>query len=392
MSKDTTAMGFEVARYLAEEIGIRFAGETSEARAADYVASQFRQLGYAVQEQPFQFLGWEIKDQAQLKITFPEERTMLVFPFIWSGSTPPEGVEGLVTYAGRMSIIELFEWDKYALTDPASGEALAYFAGREDGPPVSMAQTSATFTAPIVTMGREDFAKVKAWEAAGEDVRAWMKVSTTFKPGARSKNIIATLPGRELNQAVILCAHYDTQYNTPGAYDNASSVGLLLEIASRLRKKSFRRPIHFISFGNEEYLFVGSEYYVKTLKERGQLNDIKVVVNVDAILIGDKRDSLLGGAVVHHTEDDLDLGGRVKAITATEGVDRAYPIMYESPPSPSSDHAPFVREGIPAVKLFDAAPVWFHTPQDTFDRIDYDAWDASVRCVQHLVEELADLP
>jgi hypothetical protein len=385
-------IGFEVARYLAEDIGVRFSGTPAEARAAAFVAEQFRSLGYPVQEQPFRFLGWEMTEPAQLTFLSPETREVPIYPFIWSDATPPQGVEGRVRHAGRINIIELFEWDKFALLDPNTGEALGYLAARGDGPAVSMPQTSPIFTFPIAVVGRDDYAAIKRWEAAGQEIRARLKVGARFKPGTPSRNIIATLPGKELEQGIVLCAHYDSEYNTPGAYDNASGIGLILEIAARLRGRSFRRPIYIIAFGAEEYLFVGAAYYVMSLKERGQLNRVLAAVNVDSILIPDKRDSLLGGAVVHHTEDTLELGRRVRAIAEEEGVASTYNITYESPPSPSSDHAPFVREGIPAVKLLDAAPVWFHTPQDTFDRIDQRSWELSVRCVQRLVEELADLP
>jgi hypothetical protein len=385
-------MGFEAARYLAEDIGIRFSGTPAEVRAADFVAEQFRSLGYPVEEQPFRFLGWEMTEPAQLTFSSPAMREVPVHPFIWSDATPQEGVEGRVERVGRMDVIGLFEWDKFALIDPKTDEPLGYFGARADGPTVSMAQASAIFTVPLVVVGRDDLALIEGWEAAGQEMRARLKVSARFKPGAVSRNIIATLPGTESEQGIVLCGHYDSQYNTPGGYDNASGMGLVLEVAARLRHESFRRPIYFIGFGAEEYLYVGADYYVMSLKERGQLNRVAAAVNVDSILIPDKRDSLLGGAVVHHTEDAMEIGRRVRAITEEEGLSSIYNITYESPPTFSGDHAPFVREGIPAVKLLDAAPVWFHTPQDTFDRIDQRAWEDSVRCVQRLVQELAASP
>jgi hypothetical protein len=391
MIEQKTSFGFESARYLAEEIGIRFSGTPSEERAAAYVADRFRSLGYTVEEEPFQFLGWSVTEPAVLTILAPERREVSVNPFIWCASTPPEGVEGRVERAGRMNIIELFEWDKFAIVDPTTGEPLAYFAARDDGQTVSMAQASSTFTVPVVTVGKEDFEQIRRWEAAGQEIRASMKVSVSFNPNTRSRNIITHLPGKDLEKAVLLCAHYDSQYNTAGAYDNASSVGLILEVAAQLHGRSFRRPVYFISFGAEEYLWVGSAYHVKTLKELGQLGRYFAAVNIDAILIPNMRDSLLGGSVVHYTDDALHLDQRVRRITQEQGIPASYNITYTTPPSPSSDHAPFVREGIPAIKLFDAAPYWFHTPYDTFEKIDFTSWDYSRICVQRLVEELADL-
>lgn len=384
--------GFETARFLADSIGVRFSGTDAEVRAGNYVAEQLANLHYEVKKQPFRFLGWEVTEPAELTFLEPEHISIPIYPFVWSGSTPPEGVVGCIEPAGRINIIELFEWDRFALIDDRTGEEVAYLAARDDGPTVAMPLSIPTFTAPTVAIGRDEYALMRTWMQAGQSVRARLKVATRFNPDAQSANYIASLSGTGKLPAIVLCAHYDTEYNTPGGYDNASGMGLVVEVAARLRGKTFRRPVHFIAFGAEEYLFVGSAFYVQGLKQRGQLGGIGAVVNIDSILISDKRDSLLGGAVVHHTEDAFELASRIATIVESAGVTASYKISYASPPSPSSDHAPFVREGIPAVKLFDAAPIWFHTPFDTFDRIDPDAWELATRCVQQLIEELADMP
>lgn len=392
MSQKLTSFGFEVARYLADKIGIRFSGTSAEELAATYVTEQFHSLGYSVEEEPFRFLGWEQTAPAKLTLFTPEAREIPVNPFIWSDSTPEGGVEGVVKRAGRMNIIGLFEWDKFAIVNPKNDEPLAFFAARDDGMTVSMAQASSTFTEPVVTVGKEDFQFIQKMEKEGKEIRARMQVSTRYKPGTRSRNIIAKIPGTATEKGIVLCAHYDSQYNTPGAYDNASSVGLILEIAKQFKGRSFLRPITFISFGAEEYLWVGAAHHIKSLKERGELDKYFAAVNIDAILIPDERDSLLGGSVIHHTRDFLEFDKRIQRILKEEKVPSLYNITFTDPPSPSSDHAPFVREGIPAVKLFDAAPYWFHTPYDTFEKIDFTSWDYSRRCAQRLVEELANLP
>ena len=60
MNDKNTSFGFESARYLAEDIGIRFSGTPAEVAAADYVSQQFKSLGFTVQMEPFKFLGWEM--------------------------------------------------------------------------------------------------------------------------------------------------------------------------------------------------------------------------------------------------------------------------------------------------------------------------------------------
>ena len=224
---------------------------SSEERAAAYVAEQFRSLGYAVVEEPFRFLGWSITAG---KPDYPDARSP------WNRGQPFHLVRLHSCRRGRrsgrkrlggMNIIELFEWDKFAITDTKTGEG----AGLSSMPPatghgqsVSMTQASSTFTNPVVTVGkrglRTDPVLVKP---PGRKFGTHEGESASFKPGTRSRNIIAKLPGKALEKGIVLCAHYDSQYNTAGAYDNASSVGLILEQSTTARG-SFSPPDLFHLF------------------------------------------------------------------------------------------------------------------------------------------------
>lgn len=67
------------------------------------------------------------------------------------------------------------------------------------------------------------------------------------------RNIEVDLYGREQREEILVVgAHYDTTWLTPGADDNASGVAGLLEIARALKGKRLPRTIRFIAFANEE--------------------------------------------------------------------------------------------------------------------------------------------
>lgn len=73
------------------------------------------------------------------------------------------------------------------------------------------------------------------------------------------RNITVNLYGREKrNEVIVVGAHYDTVWLTPGADDNASGVAGLLEIARVLSGRHFARTIRFIAFTNEEEPFYGT--------------------------------------------------------------------------------------------------------------------------------------
>ncbi|MFQ6061309.1 MAG: M28 family peptidase, partial [Thermoplasmata archaeon] len=72
-------------------------------------------------------------------------------------------------------------------------------------------------------------------------------------------NIIATKPGKNINQIVVIGAHYDTIDNTPGADDNGSGIAALLELARVLGKYSYSKTLVLVAFDMEEIGFAGSK-------------------------------------------------------------------------------------------------------------------------------------
>jgi len=72
------------------------------------------------------------------------------------------------------------------------------------------------------------------------------------------ENIIVNIYGRQKRDEIIIVgAHYDTVWLSPGADDNASGVAALLEIARDLKEKKFSKTIRLVAFTNEEWPFYG---------------------------------------------------------------------------------------------------------------------------------------
>lgn len=91
------------------------------------------------------------------------------------------------------------------------------------------------------------------------DAMGYLAATDVFGP-AQFRNFIVDLYGRELREQVIVVgAHYDSAWLTPGADDNASGVAGLLEIARALKDRPLRRSVRFIAFANEEEPFFGGD-------------------------------------------------------------------------------------------------------------------------------------
>ncbi len=90
------------------------------------------------------------------------------------------------------------------------------------------------------------------------------------------KNIIAEHYGMRLPEEIIIVgAHYDTVWMSPGADDNASGVAVMLELARQLRSEALDRTVRFIAFANEEYPHyftdeMGSLVHARQASERGE--------------------------------------------------------------------------------------------------------------------------
>ncbi|STX52021.1 leucine aminopeptidase [Legionella busanensis] len=102
------------------------------------------------------------------------------------------------------------------------------------------------------------------------------------------KNIIAEHRGLTLpDEVIIIGAHYDTVFGSPGADDNGSGIAALLELARLLKGHQTNKTVRFVAFVNEEPPFfqtheMGSFYYANSLKE----NNIQVVAMLSLESIG----------------------------------------------------------------------------------------------------------
>lgn len=98
------------------------------------------------------------------------------------------------------------------------------------------------------------------------------------------RNIIGILKGTS-EKKIIISAHYDS-VNGPGANDDASGVGVMLELARILAIEKHNKTIIFIAFDAEEHQLAGSKYYVANLVQK-DIDNILGVINLDSVGRGD---------------------------------------------------------------------------------------------------------
>ena len=202
-----------------------------------------------------------------------------------------------------------------------------------------------------VRAARRDFRPVPTGLTVHARIRSASRDVTT-------RNVVGLLPGKHpsrRDEIVVLTSHYDhlgtgapvrgdSIYN--GAYDNASGVSLLLEVAEAfgMLQPPTDRSLLFIATAAEEAGLLGSTYY--TENPLFPLGSTVAALNTDgANLWGPTDDVIAIGA------DRSTLGGILTARAHEMGL------LVRDDPAPErgsffrSDHYPFARHGIPVLYL-----------------------------------------
>ena len=97
---------------------------------------------------------------------------------------------------------------------------------------------------------------------------------------ASLKNIIAIKKGLHNSKAVVLMAHYDTQFNSPGAADDGAAVAAMLETARALQHSGpLQNNLILLFTDAEEIGLLGARAFVQ---ESPLMKDIGLVVNFES--------------------------------------------------------------------------------------------------------------
>jgi glutaminyl-peptide cyclotransferase len=187
--------------------------------------------------------------------------------------------------------------------------------------------------------------------------------------GVRLRNIVGKL-GQ--GPVVILGAHYDTRpvadrdrqhANEPiiGGNDGASGVAVLLELANVLTSEELGYEVWLAFFDGEDRgnvqgwpFSVGSSYMAEHLTVQPAY-----VIVVD--MVGDKEQELY-----YEENSDPALRERLWNVAAELGYEEFVPEVRHSL---VDDHVPFVNAGIPAVDIIDFDYPYWHTVEDTCDKV-----------------------
>lgn len=271
-----------------------------------------------------------------------------------------------------------------------------------------------------VTVGERNIPRIGSLRATAQHLRTTLEEAgfsareqTYSVEGHELSNIEADLPGGENTTGLIIVgAHYDSVAGTVGANDNATGVAALLELARLLRASKLRKTVRFVLFVNEEPPYfqtdsMGSLVYAHQL--RHDRVPVSAMISLETIgFYSDKPGSqkyppllslfypsrgdfigFVGNAESRGLLRQSIRSFREAASFPSEGI--AAPSDW--PGVGWSDHWSFWQENYPAIMITDTAVFrypYYHTPRDTFEKIDYEKTARVVDGVRHVVEVLAN--
>ncbi len=196
-----------------------------------------------------------------------------------------------------------------------------------------------------------------------------------------SGNVILDLPG-EIDETIVLTAHYDSTSLSQGAYDNMSGSVGLLAIAEKFAQKAHRYGLRFIWCGSEERGLLGSKAYVAAHSYK-EAEWKKMVLNINLDMIG----CIMGKFIAVCTAEEM----LVHYLTYM-GMEEGFG-MKVSQEVYSSDSTPFADKGVPAVSFARIAPnntATIHNSYDTMDVMKMSHMEKDVAFISKFVERMAN--
>jgi len=385
-SAPSGASAFTHVQHLAGVIGPRVAGTPAERQAAEYMAAQFRQYGYAVELHTFQFPFFEAR-QVQLQVAGAQPRTIQVEALLLTSATPSAGIEADVVpvglgrpedFEGRRVTGAIALAERGVLTfrekmvNAASRGAVAIIVYNNQ-PGIVPGTLQQRAEIPAVTVSQDDGRHMVETAQAGT-LRVRLLVDAVNETRS-AVNVVATKRGTTRpNEIIVIGGHFDSVPRSPGANDNASGVATLMEAARVLAPVPTARTVQFVPFSGEELGLFGSAAFA-TERRQG----VVTMINLDMVGWGERL--MVGNSP----------GRDGSAVETAVQVAQRVGIEVNRFRAGGSDHVSFERQGIPTVFLHRGVDPSYHRPTDVPANVDPKHLEEAARFVVALIQELSQV-
>jgi hypothetical protein len=365
ISRIDAANAVEHVRELSVDIGPRLGGTPQELAGARYIGGVLESYGFDVDYQQFPSStkrvatvtspsnvleggpNWQLSASASAKFTGDEGAVQ--GEVIYAGT----GQQAADFPAGTAGKIVLIDYSSSAATrntavvNAVAAGAIAVILAQPSGnsAPPSFTLTTAQPGIPVVGGGTAHSTRIKSLLAAG---RLTLRIATNEYVTPLSTNVIGTRkavgdPTGTTAPIVMVSGHLDSVLGSPGANDDASGIGVALEVARVLSDYPLDKELRIAGWGSEEAGLVGSRFYANSLSQ-SEIDRFAGLWQMDMVgtpYTEDAREWKFWG----HTADGS-VNSVLRAANATAA--RVGYTDIGNGRMTGSDHQPFHDKGIPA--------------------------------------------
>ena len=400
---DETGLAF--VEDLTTEIGARLAGSPDEARARDWAVEELQALGFdSVRVEDFTIPYWG-RTHESARVVGANAQELVITALGGSQPTPEGGLEGDIvrfeSLAGLMAAAPgevdgkiVFIDEKMYKTQDGSGYGLAVRkrggcakAAAEKGALAclirsvgtqphrmphtgGMMRTGALGDLPAAALSGPDADQLTRLLARG-GARVALDIGVEYADAAPSGNVIAEIEGTDLKDEIVLIGcHLDSWDPGTGALDDGAGCGIVVGAAKLILDlpERPRRTIRVVLYGAEEVGLFGASAYAR-----------QHAADLDRHVLASESD--FGAGRIWRFQTNFGDG----ALGYADAMKRMLAPLGVTPGDNSAGGGPDIgvlrRAGVPVVTPGQDGRDYFdyhHTPDDTFDKIDPDAFRQNV--------------
>ncbi|MFK8052801.1 MAG: M28 family peptidase [Woeseiaceae bacterium] len=398
-------VGYTFVRDMTTEVGPRLAGSEAEARARDWASRQLTDLGFSnIHVEPFEIPYWSRRiDRA--RIVSPAPQALVITALGGSTSTPKGGVEAEIvrfddmrglaaadpeTVKGKIVFID----EKMTRTQDGSGYGMAVRKRRNCAKNTVAKGGVACLIRSVGTQERR-FAHtgmMARGKAVGDGAAAalsppdadqltrllekgpvtvHLNIDVETKLEVPSGNVIAEIEGRESPEEIVLIGcHLDSWDLGTGAVDDGAGCGIVVGAAHLIKSldQAPKRTIRVVLYGAEEVGLLGGYAY-----ERQHADELANHILAAESDFGADR---IWSFSTRFGEGALPYGRAIQQMLERLGIAPGNNRAGGGP-----DVSMLARAGVPVVTPRQNGWDYFdlhHTPDDTFDKIDHEAFNQNV--------------
>lgn len=372
---------------LSETIGSRLGGTKGEVEAAEYIMKKFRSFGMRAFLHKFPIWAYDNKGgKAEARIGKGNWKNVPCEVHMPSSSTPKGGITGKLFFAvqGYQEAITPEVKDKIVVVTQGipkeerehflayKPKALVFIDGRYETHLHRQLTGHEYFASwgnlPTITIPYQNaLPLVEAKEEC--EMRITIQNEEKYVWG---HNVIGEIKGSDFpEEIIVICGHYDTHWQCPGATDNGGGTVIAMELARILANKKPKRTMRFVLFSGEESGLHGSLAYAHELfesdkKERAKksfdpasgrtlLERHRLGLNIDVM------GALLANDVILYSGPE-DLGASMRLLF----FEKKRNLRCSRGPM-SSDGTPLAAVGIPVIQYgrYGAGTTMGHTGDDS---------------------------